>query len=92
MLIGMGNPVQTLPISVASLREVDLIGIFRYAKNYAQAIQLLADKNNALPDVTKLITHRYKGMANIEDAFRMAARAKDDDDNLVLKVIIEMND
>ena len=92
MLIGMGNPVQTLPISVATLREVDLIGIFTYANNYAQAIELLAEQNNALPDVTKLITHLYKGMANIENAFHMAARAKDDEDNLVLKVIIEMDD
>ncbi|KAI9875345.1 MAG: hypothetical protein M1830_008591, partial [Pleopsidium flavum] len=34
MLIGMGTPIQTLPISAAALREVDLMGVFRYANTY----------------------------------------------------------
>ena len=28
--IGMGNPIQTLPVGAAALREVDVIGVFRY--------------------------------------------------------------
>ncbi|EST10028.1 Alcohol dehydrogenase, C-terminal [Kalmanozyma brasiliensis GHG001] len=42
VLIGMGNPVQTLPIGNASLREVDIIGVFRYANTYPIALGLLA--------------------------------------------------
>lgn len=42
VLIGMGNPIQTLPIGNASLREVDIIGVFRYANTYPIALGLLA--------------------------------------------------
>ena len=73
MIIGMGNPIQTLPISAASLREVDLVGVFRYANAYPRVIELLGSKNPLLPDFTKLITHRYSGMENIPAAFDMAA-------------------
>lgn len=41
-LIGMGSPIQTLPIGAAALREVDLIGVFRYANTYPTAIELLS--------------------------------------------------
>jgi len=99
MLIGMGNPIQTLPISAASLREVDLVGVFRYAKTYPRAIELLFpgggdDGKSSVPSfpalVSKLITHRYKGMENIPRAFDMAARVKDDEGNLVIKVVVDM--
>ncbi|KAN0062248.1 hypothetical protein ACQY0O_005429 [Thecaphora frezii] len=42
ILIGMGNPIQTLPIGAAALREVDIVGVFRYANTYPVAIGLLA--------------------------------------------------
>lgn len=90
MIIGMGNPIQTLPISAASLREVDLVGVFRYANTYPKVIQLLASKDPLLPDLGKLITQRYSGMDNIPQAFDMAGRIKDDQGNLVLKVMVDM--
>ncbi|KAK4239470.1 chaperonin 10-like protein [Achaetomium macrosporum] len=90
MLIGMGNPIQTLPISAAALREVDLVGVFRYANTYPRVIELLASKNPRLPDFTKLITQRFTGMDNIPKAFEMAARVKDDEGKLVLKVMVDM--
>jgi L-iditol 2-dehydrogenase len=40
MLIGMGVPIQTLAISSAALREVDLVGVFRYANTYPEGISL----------------------------------------------------
>lgn len=42
VLIGMGNPIQTLPVGSASLREVDIVGVFRYANTYPVALGLLA--------------------------------------------------
>ncbi|KAK3331144.1 chaperonin 10-like protein [Apodospora peruviana] len=90
MIIGMGNPIQTLPISAASLREVDLVGVFRYANTYPRVIELLASENPLLPDLTKLITHRYRGMENIPRAFDMAAKVKDDEGKLVIKVMVDM--
>ena len=90
MLIGMGNPIQTLPISAAALREIDLVGVFRYANTYSRVIELLASRNPKLPDFTRLITQRFAGLENIPKAFDMAARVKDDEGNLVLKVMVDM--
>ncbi|KAM0130149.1 hypothetical protein ACHAO1_008025 [Botrytis cinerea] len=89
MLIGMGTPIQTLPISAAALREVDLVGVFRYANTYADAIKLVASKDPLLPDLSKLITQRYKGFQNIPEAFAMAGKVKDENGNLVLKVLVD---
>ncbi|CZR50914.1 probable sorbitol dehydrogenase [Phialocephala subalpina] len=89
MLIGMGSPIQTLPISAAALREVDLVGVFRYANTYEDAIKLVSSGNPLLPDLTKLITQRFVGFEGIPNAFAMAGRVKDDEGNLVLKVLVD---
>jgi L-iditol 2-dehydrogenase len=89
MLIGMGNPVQTLPISAAALREVDLIGVFRYAKTYEEAIKLVASNNPLLPDLKKLITQRFDGLDNAPQAFELAGEVKDEKGDLVLKVLLD---
>lgn len=89
MLIGMGSPIQTLPISAAALREIDLMGVFRYANTYEDAIKLVSSGNPLLPDLSKMITQRFKGFEGIPAAFGMAARVKDDDGNLVLKVLVD---
>ncbi|PMD25033.1 GroES-like protein [Hyaloscypha hepaticicola] len=89
MLIGMGSPIQTLPISAAALREIDLVGVFRYANTYEEAIKLVSSGNPLLPDLSKLVTQRFKGFDNIPSAFAMAGRVKDDEGKLVLKVVID---
>ncbi|KAG0650595.1 Xylitol dehydrogenase A [Hyphodiscus hymeniophilus] len=89
MLIGMGSPIQTLPISAAALREVDLVGVFRYANTYEEAIKIVSSGSPLLPDLTKLITQRYTGLDDIPMAFAMAGRVKDDEGKLVLKVVVE---
>jgi len=92
VMIGMGTPIQTIPISAAALREVDLIGVFRYANTYPYGISVLAGENNdsgrSLPDLSKLITHRFSGLNSISDAFKMAGKGMDDEGRLVLKVVI----
>ena len=92
MLIGMGTPVQTLPISAAALREVDLVGVFRYANTYPTGVEVISKKGLDYPDFSKLVTHRYRGLEDAEKAFEMAAKTKDDDGNLVIKVVLEMDD
>ena len=87
----MGTPVQTLPVSAAALREVDLVGVFRYANTYARVIEQLASAPAGLPDVRKLITQRFHGLASIPAAFDTAARVKDDNGDLVLKVLVDMS-
>ncbi|KAH8648527.1 chaperonin 10-like protein [Xylariales sp. PMI_506] len=90
MIIGMGTPIQTLPMSAAALREVDLIGVFRYANTYKPIIEMLSKKDPSLPDIGKLITQRFQGFDAIPEAFKMAGQIKDDQGNLVLKVMVGM--
>lgn len=90
MIIGMGNPILTLPMSAAALREVDLVGVFRYANVYGKAIELLSNRPPNMPDLSTLVTHRFQGMDLISDAFAMAGKVKDDDGRLVLKVVVDM--
>lgn len=92
LLIGMGSPIQTLPISAAALREVDLVGVFRYANTYAEAITLVSSNNPLLPDLSKLVTQTFQGFEKIPDAFAMAGKVKDEQGNLVLKVVVETSD
>ncbi|KAI2615422.1 GroES-like protein [Hypoxylon sp. NC1633] len=92
MIIGMGTPVQTLPVMAASLKEVDLVGVFRYANTYREAINLLASKNPLLPDVQKLVTHRFRGLGDVPSAFDTAAKVKDDRGDLVIKVMVYMTE
>jgi L-iditol 2-dehydrogenase len=92
MLIGMGSPIQTLPISAAALREIDLVGVFRYANAYEEAIKLVSSGNPLLPDLSKLVTQRFNGFDRIPEAFAMAGRVKDNEGNLVLKVVVDTTD
>lgn len=89
LLIGMGTPVQTLPISAAALREVDIIGVFRYANTYPTGIEVVSKTGPDYPDFSKLVTHRYKGLEAAVEAFEMAGKTKDDSGNLVIKVVLE---
>ncbi|MCJ1391077.1 hypothetical protein MMC18_003939 [Xylographa bjoerkii] len=91
MLVGMGTPIQTLPLSAAALREVDLCGVFRYVNTYGSGIELLSKIGSGTPNPVTLITHRFFGLQNAQSAFEMAARTVDEEGNLVLKVVIEMN-
>lgn len=86
-MVGMGTPVQTLPMSASHLKEVDIIGIFRYANTYATGIKIIS--SGALPCLDDMITHRFRGLAAVEEAFNLAGKTSDNDGNLVLKVLIE---
>jgi L-iditol 2-dehydrogenase len=89
LLIGMGTPIQTLPISAAALREVDIMGVFRYANTYPTGIEVVSKKGLDYPAFEKLVTHRYKGLEAAAEAFDMAGKTKDDNGNLVIKVVLE---
>jgi L-iditol 2-dehydrogenase len=86
----MGTPIQTLPIAAASLREVDLVGVWRYANTYPVAIEIMkiAGKNGCVPDIKSVITHSFKGLKSVPEAFELAARTTDQDGRLVVKVVV----
>ncbi|KAH6634485.1 chaperonin 10-like protein [Chaetomium sp. MPI-SDFR-AT-0129] len=103
IMVGMGTPVQTIPMSVAHLREIDILGIFRYANTYATGIKLLCASERArkagkagvsgggclLPFLDQMVTHRFKGLENADRAFELASKTVDPEGKLVLKVVIE---
>ncbi|KAH9865269.1 hypothetical protein IAQ61_009216 [Plenodomus lingam] len=89
LLIGMGTPIQTLPISAAALREVDIKGVFRYANTYPTGIEVVSKSGPDYPNFPALVTHRYRGLESAVEAFDMAGRTKDDDGKLVIKVVLE---
>jgi len=88
----MGTPIQTLPISAAALREVDIMGVFRYANTYPTGVQVVSRTGPDYPKFSKLITHRFRGLESAQEAFEMAGKTKDDSGNLVIKVVIETSE
>jgi L-iditol 2-dehydrogenase len=84
----MGNPIQMIPISAAALREIDLVGVFRYANTYESAVEMITSNDPNYPDFRKLITHTFMGLDRVEEAFEMASRTEDGEGNAVLKVVI----
>lgn len=95
IMVGMGTPIQTLPMSAAHLREVDILGIFRYANTYGTGVKLLSAQGRggigfAFPDLDDMVTHKFKGLGVAKKAFELASKTVDDDGNLVLKVVIEI--
>ncbi len=82
----MGTPATLLPNSAALLREVDLMGVFRYANTYPAALALLG--SGQLPGVEKMFTQRYP-LERAVEAFEDILRGKDAQGNMVVKVCVE---
>ena len=85
MLVGMGARNVTLPLSAAATREVDIHGSFRYAHTYPTALALLA--SGKLPNIERIITHRLP-LQDTARAFELVARGRDDEGNMVIKVMV----
>ncbi len=85
----MGTPIQTLPVAAAALREVDLVGVWRYANAYPRAIEIMQEAGTGqIPDLRKRITHRFRGLEQVPDAFKVAATTSDEEGRLVVKVVV----
>ncbi|XP_019200519.1 PREDICTED: L-idonate 5-dehydrogenase-like [Ipomoea nil] len=70
-LIGLGQTEMTVPITAASAREVDIVGIFRYRNTWPLCIEFL---RSGKIDVKPLITHRFNfTQEELEQAFETSA-------------------
>lgn len=85
VLIGMGVPIQTMPIGAAALREVDILGVFRYAHTYPRAIEMLS--SGELNGIESVISHRYK-LEEANEAFETLANGRSGDGKGVTKVFV----
>jgi L-iditol 2-dehydrogenase len=54
----MGTTSMTIPLLTAATREVDLLGVFRYANTYPEAIGLMSNCPQMKYKLEKLITHQ----------------------------------
>ncbi|KAE8675588.1 L-idonate 5-dehydrogenase [Hibiscus syriacus] len=70
-LIGLAQGDLTMPLTSAAVREIDVVGIFRYRNTWPLCIEFLS---TGKIDVKPLITHRFEfSQKGIEDAFQTSA-------------------
>lgn len=86
----MGVPNHTLPIAEASAREIDIVPTWRYADCYVRSIEIMeASKHTpSLPNILSIVTHRFNGLQQVPEALRMACKARDDTERMVIKVAL----
>ncbi|TVU04723.1 hypothetical protein EJB05_47854 [Eragrostis curvula] len=74
-LVGLGHNEMTVPLTSAAIREVDVVGIFRYKDTWPLCIEFL---RSGKVDVKPLITHRFGfSQREVEEAFEVSARGRD---------------
>ena len=91
LLIGLGTPIQTLPMGMATTREIDLLGVWRYSNTYPRALEIMqaaGRDGSKVPSLQKLLTHRFHGLEAANEAFATAARTSDEEGKLVIKVVM----
>ncbi|EGG00924.1 uncharacterized protein MELLADRAFT_39449 [Melampsora larici-populina 98AG31] len=89
-LVGMGTPELMMPISSAALREVDIIGTFRYANVYPKAIKLLTEQirdEGPLKRIERLITHSVD-LKEAGKGFKWLEEGRDENGKGVMKMMI----
>jgi L-iditol 2-dehydrogenase len=71
----MGHSEMTVPLTSAAIREVDVVGVFRYRDTWPLFIELL---RSGKVDVRPLITHRFGfSQQEVEKAFEVSARGRE---------------
>lgn len=85
VFVGMGTQELLLPVGQSLIREVDLVGVFRYANTYPEALALLG--SGKLGDVGKMITQRYP-LEEAGKAFEALKNGRDEEGRYVIKAMV----
>ncbi|KAI0530109.1 alcohol dehydrogenase [Xylaria digitata] len=95
ILVGLGVPNHILPVSEMMKSEISLIPSWRYAHTYPRAISIAtasvtgtAIDGTKLPDIRKLITHRFHGISSVDAAMQTAGKTKDNKGAVVIKAVV----
>ncbi|KAH8691364.1 alcohol dehydrogenase [Talaromyces proteolyticus] len=93
VFVGMGTPNCTMPVSEILAKEIDLIPTWRYANAYPRAIEIATKSvtGTTLPDIRRLVTHRYEGLESVPAAFQTAGKTKDGIGGLVMKTVVNFS-
>lgn len=84
--VGMGPSTVPLPMFAIVVKQLTVLGSFRYGQgDYPLAISLV---DRGLVDLKPLVTHRYK-FADALEAFELTRAGKDKEGKPVIKVIID---
>lgn len=83
---GPSNP--SIPLSAAALREVDLIGVFRYdGRAYPGAVGLMASgKMEGVAE--RVVTHTVSLTGEGARGFQLAGDGADEEGRTVVKVVV----
>lgn len=86
----MGRPSQLLPVSEAATREVDIVPVWRYTNCYTRAIEIMRKSrlDSSIPQLRKIITHRFQGLENVPAALQCASQTHDELGNMGIKVAV----
>ena len=74
IMVGMGSPVQQLNVGVALVREIEILGVWRYTNTFQPAIDLIAA---GMVDVKSMISHQFS-MDDVESALQLALKRPPD--------------
>lgn len=74
IMVGMGRSVQELNVGVALVREVEILGVWRYTNAFQPAIDLIAA---GMVDVKSMISHQFD-IDNVVDALELALKRPPD--------------
>lgn len=80
VVVGLGSDIAEIPVAEVVAKELDVVGIFRYANTYRTGIELMRDAKVSLRD---LVTHRFP-MDRVPEAIAAAM----DPNSASIKVIV----
>ena len=85
LMVGMGTANLFLPTGASIIREVDILGVFRYANTYPDALSLLG--SGKLGDVGRMVSQRYP-LSEAVEAFEDMRRGRDKQGRTVIKPMV----